>query len=443
MRNRDALDRRAEAGECLVRNDGGDSRGNAAVIVALIGDHHPAGLLYRGEQSIFIQRLQGSRIDNLRGDSFLCQGLGGGQRAWHLDTGGDDGNVTAFVFDGRLTEGNFIVAVGNRAALVHKSLVGKENRRVLAFEESRAQQSVGVGGTGRHRYLQARRVPLPRLRAPGMLDAAATANPVAHEIGNRHVGLPAGVRVGDGRLVDDLRNSFVRKRRRADVDEGSEPCHGGSRCYAAKAKLCDGRRLDPAGIFFPQTRESRLAGSRADQASTDQYHAGILLHDFAQGTYKSLTKGHFLRHSSVTSSCVSKVERSFWIRERAFQCEARRRIGLLANLIVQPLNLFAADAAVFDQLPRIDQYRVPVRIPGAHGIRYSAGIPSPCDVANSGNELGVGALVARPRMGAGFDKERPFPRARPTHEFRRGLISCAHVAAVDDSSLDVEGSGNV
>jgi hypothetical protein len=37
------------------------------------------------------------------------------------------------MFDGRLTKGNFMVSVGDRAALVHEPLVGKEDRRVLAF----------------------------------------------------------------------------------------------------------------------------------------------------------------------------------------------------------------------------------------------------------------------------------------------------------------------
>src|SRR4029434_2474929 len=95
-----------------------------------------------------------------------------------------------------------------------------------------------------------------------MWHAAAAANPVAHEIGNRHVGLAAGVRVSDGRLVDDLRNGFVRKRRGADIDERSEPGHGRSRSYTAEAKLGDGRRFDAARILLAQTREYRPAARR-------------------------------------------------------------------------------------------------------------------------------------------------------------------------------------
>src|SRR4029453_11388401 len=125
-------------------------------------------------------------------------------------------------------------------------------------------------------------VPIPRVRASGMLHAAPAANPVAHEIGHRHVGLASGVRVSDGRLVDDLRNSFVRKGRGADVDERSEPGHGGSRRYTAEAKLGDGRRLGPARILLAQTRETRPAGARAFQPAADPYDPPVLFHDFFQ-----------------------------------------------------------------------------------------------------------------------------------------------------------------
>src|SRR5262249_4021086 len=164
-----------------------------------------------------------------------------------------------------------------------------------------------------------------------MLHAAAAANPVAHEIGHRHIGLAAGVRVSDGRLVDDLRNRFVRKRRRADIDERPEPGHRRSRSYTAEAKLGDGWRLDAARMLLAQARESCLGGSRAYQPAADQYHAPVLFHDFFQRANERLSKGHFLRHGLITSSCVSKVESGFWIRERAFQGETRRSIGFLIN----------------------------------------------------------------------------------------------------------------
>src|SRR4029453_8100501 len=208
-------------------------------------------------------------------------------------------------------------------------------------------------------------VPIPRLRASGMLHAAAAANPVAHEIGHRHVGLASGVRVSNSRLVDDLRNSFVRKGRGADVDQRSEPGHGRARRYTAEAKLGDGWRLDPARILLAQTRESRLAGPRAYQTAADHYDAPVLFHDFFQRADEGLSKSHFLRHGLITSSCISKVERGFWIRKRAFQGETRRRIGFLTNRLVQPLNLITADASVFDQLAREDKHRITFRIPGA------------------------------------------------------------------------------
>src|SRR4029434_6772589 len=105
-----------------------------------------------------------------------------------------------------------------------------------------------------------------------MLHAAAAANPVAHEIGHRHVGLASGVRVSDSRLVDNLRNGFVGKCCGADVDERSEPGHGRSRSYTAEAKLGDGRRLDAARILLAQTRESRLAGSWASPPPPHPHH---------------------------------------------------------------------------------------------------------------------------------------------------------------------------
>ena len=54
MRNRHALDRRAEACERLIRNNGCKSSGDTAVIVALVGDHHPAGLLRAFEYRVLV-----------------------------------------------------------------------------------------------------------------------------------------------------------------------------------------------------------------------------------------------------------------------------------------------------------------------------------------------------------------------------------------------------
>jgi hypothetical protein len=57
MGDRDALDRRAQAREGLIRDDGSQSGGNTAVIVAFVGDYNPTGLFYRSEQSVAIQWL--------------------------------------------------------------------------------------------------------------------------------------------------------------------------------------------------------------------------------------------------------------------------------------------------------------------------------------------------------------------------------------------------
>src|SRR4029077_2516514 len=100
--------------------------------------------------------------------------------------------------------------------------------------------------------------------------------------------------------------------------------HRRARCDAAKANLGNRRRLHAAGKLLTQTGELRLGGARANETAADQYHAAILLQDFAQRADQSLTKTHFLRHGSITSSGISKVERGFRIRERTFQRESRR-----------------------------------------------------------------------------------------------------------------------
>src|SRR4030095_1557775 len=112
--------------------------------------------------------------------------------------------------------------------------------------------------------------------------------------------------------------------------------------YPAEAKLGDGRGLDPARILLAQTRESRLAGSRAYQPAADQHDAPVLFHDFFQRADDGLSKRHFLGHGLITSSCIGKVERGFWIRKRAFQSETRRCIGFLTNRLRQALNINTA-----------------------------------------------------------------------------------------------------
>src|SRR5262249_35712585 len=240
--------------------------------------------------------------------------------------------------------------------------------------------------------------------------------------------------------VDNLRNRFVRKRRRTDIDQRPEPGHRRSRSYAAEAKLSDGRRLDPARMLLAQARESRLTGSRAYQAAADQYHALVLFHDFFQRANDGLSKGHFLRHGLITSSCVSKVKCGFWIRERAFQGETRRGIGFRTNRLVKMLDLLAAEASAFDELAREDKHGIAFCVPRTHRIRYAAGIPSPRDIGQTRNELGMGAVVARPGMRAGLDKKWSLTGACTSDQLRRSLIRGADVATVNDRGFDVESS---
>src|ERR1043166_6719817 len=129
-----------------------------------------------------------------------------------------------------------------------------------------------------------------------MLHTAAAANSVTHDIGNRHIGLTAGIRISDGRLVDNLWNGFVRKRRGADIDQRSQPSHGSPRCDPAEAQFGDRRALDPANIFLPQACESRMAGPGAYEAAADQYDSLILRHDFLEADDERFSEGHFLRH---------------------------------------------------------------------------------------------------------------------------------------------------
>src|SRR5918996_75556 len=123
-----------------------------------------------------------------------------------------------------------------------------------------------------------------------MLYAATTANAVAHEIGHRHVGLSAGVRISDGRLVDDLWNGFVRESRSADVDERPETRHCRACRDAAEADLGDGRGFHTARELLTQTGKLRLARPGSNQTATDQYDAAVLFQDFAEGAPERFTE---------------------------------------------------------------------------------------------------------------------------------------------------------
>src|SRR5262245_11651467 len=193
-------------------------------------------------------------------------------------------------------------------------------------------------------------------------------------------------------------------------------------------------------MLLAQTRESLLTGSRSYQAAADQYHALVLFHHFFKRADEGLSKGHFLRHGLITFSCVSKFERGFWIRERAFQCETRRRIGFFTNRLVQMLDLLAAKAPTFDQLAREDKHRIAFRVPGTHAIRHASRIPSPANIGQTGNELGMSAVIARPRMRAGLDKKWSLAGACTLDQLRRSLIRGADVATVNDRGFDVESS---
>src|SRR5207247_9169759 len=72
--------------------------------------------------------------------------------------------------------------------------------------------------------------------------------------------------------------------------------------------------------------------------STPLFRSPVLSHDFVQRGDQGLSECHLLRHSSITSARVSKVQRGLRIRQRAFQRKARRLIGILTNLGIELLN---------------------------------------------------------------------------------------------------------
>ena len=232
------------------------------------------------------------------------QRLGRGHGPGHLHACSHDGDVAAFPRHRCLTELDFVLAVGYGSALAQQPLVGHEDGRVLALQQRGPQQPLGVRRGGRHGDLQARRVPVPGLRAAGVLHPSAAADAVAHEVGDRGVGLAAGVGVGNGGLVVDLRDRLVRKGRCPDVHQRPKPGHGRAGGDAAVAQLGDGRGLDAVAVPLAHRAEPLRAGSRAHQPAADQHHPPILLHGLGQCLDQSLSQGHFSRHGSVTLPAV-------------------------------------------------------------------------------------------------------------------------------------------
>ena len=76
---------------------------------------------------------------------------------------------------------------------------------------------------------------------------------------------------------------------------GRSPAMAAPAAIPQKPSSAMGGDLIRLAIFLAQTRKSRLAGSRADQAAADQHHAPVLFHDFVQRADEGLSKSHFLR----------------------------------------------------------------------------------------------------------------------------------------------------
>jgi hypothetical protein len=81
---------------------------------------------------------------------------------------------------------------------------------------------------------------------------------------DRHGGLAARVRVGDGRLVDDLGDGLVREGACAQLDDRPHAGHGRADGDAAVGQLGDGRVFNPIGVLLTDGIEVLPAGQAAE-----------------------------------------------------------------------------------------------------------------------------------------------------------------------------------
>src|SRR5207245_11812471 len=108
---------------------------------------------------------------------FARETVRGLERARYLDAGRHDRDVAAGALHVRLAERDLMAAGRDGAFELHEALVIHEDGRPLAAPGRPAAAAPHVGGRRRHRDLQARTVPPPRLRAARMLRPAGAADP--------------------------------------------------------------------------------------------------------------------------------------------------------------------------------------------------------------------------------------------------------------------------
>jgi len=133
VRNRHALDRRAQLANASSRHDRSQSRGTLQLWWLSSVDYDAAGFFHRGDQRRLIERSKVRGSTTSREDAVFRQCFGRGECAGDLALRAMIVTSPSFSFTSALPKGIFIFTVGHRAAQVHQSFVSEKRSSILAF----------------------------------------------------------------------------------------------------------------------------------------------------------------------------------------------------------------------------------------------------------------------------------------------------------------------
>ena len=163
MHRAHAFDRSVQIVECA----GGDHRrkfgGDAIAFVTFVENDCPRRFLRRVNQSFFVKRPHGARIDHFGADSDFLQQRCRTQRHLHHAAGRDQSDILAHALHIRDAQGNRVVVGGHRAFKLVHHLVFEEDDWILVANRS-LQQPLGIVRRRRQNHLQSRNVAEPRMQ---------------------------------------------------------------------------------------------------------------------------------------------------------------------------------------------------------------------------------------------------------------------------------------